>query len=1422
MSRQVIDRFSGRTRTARRYSGATKGGRPVTRLLACLTGLAVVLVGLASAPPASAASSFSISAPSTLRAGERLTVTGNPGRAFAGQIAVLETVGSRPTQFQLQTGTVQQDGRVRLSSAIGLPGTWDVRIRVLQGRSTVARSDVDRVRVSGALLQPTAAEAGSGLRMLAHAQTKAERGRLRPRSSIPAPTGIDPVVAQTLQSLTVVENAISGGIGAPQGPQQQISSGGTLASILTGGLVDWGIGFALNLVVGALFPGGGGPNQTQTQLTQITNQLQQMQAQLSQIQASLSDLQTQVTEEFAQTEATGSDSLCLSLLQQANGYVSDLQVLQQEAQVALDPQWLTTNAAPYANTPAAIRAIGNQMFGSGPGTPSFLSGAIIAQQDVTDLANLLVNDGSPGTPGLVSTCAAAIGGQIIAANPQSVNGNPQLGQVDAAYFTQLQQVVAYYTTWVVIGQVLTAQGGQMAIAQLQPLPLTSAAAVQQVCAGTIAAEPASLLTCPGLLEQIDQTQATVAEAWNLTGGSWGQVTDGLLASDTQINQAAGTFVPAINAWTVDIATYGSASTSTTLPTISSTTAATGPAAATFTPAGAPALSSTSWAGAQLQPASSAAWDHILGVKSLAPYSGATSSAPTACITNQQGSVTSCSATSTLSQLMGQAGLLANGATPSNIIVYTGETSTWNLANSSALGFIYGPDSDQPVIQQQAPTLNVNAFLDSSFVPVQGASVAFGAPGAALTPASLYPYLGTVITTNSAAQYPGAWQFTWSLASPPPLNGYPTAYPVPLISCIPAPPLTTTGLPLTMGQIMGLPNGQTAQVNADRDVGCLNAYLNTMNPIPLTSNPTFYAPINLQYGYDNTGSVAQGAETILASTLPGWVSGSSGPGAGGILAQQPQYIWPITPVANPGCGALTSFSQGVTGTLGVTNTCANLWQEWSAVNTGQPTGPIALTAPITQGTQQVSGANTAGVVLTNSSGESQTATLTVAALSGGVQPQGMLTPVGPNGPLPTGCQPPQGVSAQAPTAPSSSVSCTFIVPPGVSAVNIPVTYGSGASGILTAALSGQGMAAAADISVTNTPAAPAQPPAAVTNLAVSSSTGTSATLTWQVPASTLPITGYTVSIQTPAGSASSQSVPAANVTVAGANASATITLPAQESGYWQFQVLAVSAGGNGLPGSTSSYLGSGPPPAPANLTAVENADGTVSLAWTPITALPPVSGYTVVTTDPSGVPRTPVTVSVPAFTTEALMKTGTWTFSVTAKNTAGSGPAATASSTLLGVAPSAPTNLIITVSDSGWLSATWTAPANAVPAPTSYVLRVYDSGGRAVRNMEIPARGILSTATVPKFFTFGTNSPTGPWTVIAAARNATGLGQSARSIVQVTPGLISGISSTQSVDSSLAQVPMLLEDVDASECRAGFVIESTFGTCSRRVWTLTAK
>ena len=1392
-------------------------GRPVVRLLIGLVVSAVAWGGLA-APPASAAPAFPIDAPASLRVGDRLTVTGTPGRAFAGQIAVLETVGSKRSSFQLQTGTVRPDGRVRLTSAVAMPGTWDVRIRILQGRSTVARSDIDTVRVSGAVRQPTVRDSGSGLRMLAHAQTKAENAGLRGRALSPAPAGIDPVVAQTLQALTVAENAISGGIGGPQAAQQQIGQGSSVASILAGGFLDWGIGFALNALVGVMFPGPS--NSTQQALNQLSGQLAQVQGQLTQIETSLSNLQTQVNQEFAQVEAIGSDALCLSLLQEANSYVDSLQVLQDQAQLALSPQWLAANVTPYANTPAAVRAVGNQMFGSGAGTPSFATGLIASQQDVNNLAALLIDDGATSTPGLISTCASSIAGQVIAENPDGANGNAPIGVVDQAYFTQMQQLVAYYVTWVVIGQVLTAQGGQMAISQLQQQPATTASAVQETCIGATAAGAPSLLTCAGLLAQVDETQATIAQAWNLTGTSWNQATDGLLASDTQIDQPADAFVPARNAWTIDLATYGAPSTAVPLPKITSTSAATGPAAAVFSSTGAPALGTTSWAGLQFQPANSASWDHLLGVSSLTPYANANAPAATACITTASGSVTSCAAGSSIAQMMGDLGLLANGAPPANLIVYTGESSTWNLANASAIGALYAFQVNE-VTYQNAPTLSVNAFLDSSFVPVQGASAVFGAPGGALTPASLYPYIANPWATSpDSAQYPGAWQLTWSPAQPPVLNGYNPGLPSLFAYCYPSPPLPTSGLPLTMGQVMGVANGQSASVNLGQP-GCSAFDVNTMNPVPLTANPSFYAPVNLQYFYGPSGDQVTGATTILSSTLPGWVSGSTGPGAGGILAQQPQYLWPVIPVANPSCGALTTFTQGVNGRLGVTNTCASLWQEWSAVNTGQTSGPIALSAPITQGTEQASGANVAGVVLTNSSGTSQLATLTVAS-SGGVQPQGMLTPVGSNGPLPTGCQAPVQAAIQAPTAPTGSVSCTFVVPPGVSAVNIPVTYGSGGAGTLLAALSGPGIASATSIAVTDTAAVPAQPPAAVTNLAVSASTGTSATLTWQVPASTLPLTGYSVVIETPSGSTSTQAIPITQVTVAGENASASIVLPAQQAGYWQFQLSALSAAGSGAPASTTAYLGSGPPPAPANLTAIENPDGTVSLSWTPITALPPVSGYTVVATDPSGIPRTPVTVSVPAFTTGALMKTGTWTFSVTATNTSGTGPAATASATLLGVAASAPTNLSVTVSDNGWVSASWVAPANAVPAPTSYVLRVYDSGGRAVREMEIAARGIVSMVSVPRFFTLGSNSPTGSWTVVVAARNASGLGQTARSVVEVTPGLVSGIGSTQSIDAQLLKVPMLLADLDATECRAGFLTESAYGSCSRRSWTLTAR
>jgi hypothetical protein len=106
----------------------------------------------------------------------------------------------------------------------------------------------------------------------------------------------------------------------------------------------------------------------------------------------------------------------------------------------------------------------------------------------------------------------------------------------------------------------------------------------------------------------------------------------------------------------------------------------------------------------------------------------------------------------------------------------------------------------------------------------------------------------------------------------------------------------------------------------------------------------------------------------------------------------------------------------------------------------------------------------------------------------------------------------------------------------------------------------------------------------------------------------------------------------------------------------------------------------------------------------------------------------------------------------------------------------------------------------------------------VRALPIATSGNISTVSVPDYFTLGTNSPTGAWTVVVSARNATGQGQTARSLFLVTPGLISGIGRSQTVDSELGQLPQLLVYVDESECRSGFAVTSSYGSCNKRVWT----
>lgn len=1385
--------------------------RPV-RLLIATVALALCIPSLGS--PASAAPTGSATAPSTTRVANSFPVEAAPGARNAGRLAVVETV-SPARGTELGRAFVSSSGKVAIDTAIPVAGMYELRVRVLNGQRTAWQSSPFDVRVLPGGPRVRTSDAGRGLRIVGHARNAQPQGAARaPRSlgfddDFDLNEDLDDLsvgAAQSTQILNIMGSSISGALSSPLGQFLGEAAG------------EWGVGLALNLLMSAVFPGSGAT--TGQALAQISTQLQQIQTQLNTIESTLNSLEAQVTQEYAQINVVATDSLCISLLDQANDYVNTIQLAQDNLQLATTPAWLITNVGPYANSTAGIRAIGNQVFGTGSGTPSFSGGVFTTQLAVTGLANLLSDDGASGSTGLVTACSSALAAELAAnqAALQATGTNiTPVGVVDNAYFIQLQQIVGYYAGWVAVGQAITAQGGQMIVASLSPEPLSSASQVTSLCNGATASSAPNLITCSGILAQIAQTQASLNSAWNLTGASWGMVTNGVLAADTQVSPATGGLVSPSAVWPVDLGGYGQASGPQPLPP--STGSASGPAAAVVS-GGALAPSTNSWLGLTFSPAKSATWDRLLQVANTPPYSGATAPASTACLASSSGALTSCSSGLSVGGAMSAAGLLVDGAAPKNLILFTGETSTWNPLSSAIISdarlFNFIPEEGyvglQPPIVNTAPTYTVQAFLDTTMVPVQGASVVVGNPSTSvptLTPASIYPYYSAPSGSSGLTQ---SWTATLSPSLTSPATG------TVIVTCPdqssqnnPYP----AAAPLTFGPILGLASGATGTVGSGQSSftsgACTQAAASTvpLSGVPLTSNSTFYSPITA--AGTNNAQVGGGSLASLAwnnSNLPGFIGANP----------QQQYVWPVANPTSPGC-QVTSFTEGVGGQANATQTCLGLWQEWSAVYNAQTTGPVTITAPPNQGTGQQSGSNLATVLLTNTSGASQTATLTVASTTSGVQVQGLVTPLAGSNVTVGNCSPATSqANVLAPNVSgSTAVTCALVVPSGTSALNVPVNYTSAQSGGLVAAVTGSSIASAVQFNVSNVPGYAQTPPAPITNLGVSASTGTTATLTWQTPASTPPLTGYAVTTTSPAGTPTTTTIPAASVVVAGQNSSATVTLPSAQAGYWQFTVAGQNSAGNGLSATTTSYLGSGPPPAPANLVANENLDGTVTLTWTPITAMPPVSGYTIVATSPNGVPRRPVTVSVPAFTTDALNMTGTWTFSVSATNTSGTGPQATASVPLLGSAPSAPAGLTATVSSSGSVSAAWSASSSAVPPPTSYTLRVFDSGGRLVRSLTIPTSGLLSTITVPDFLALGSNSPTGTWIVAVSARNATGAGPTARSVLQVTPGLVSGIGRTQSIDSELGQVPTLLSDLDATECRAGYLVSSQYGTCDKRVW-----
>jgi Domain of unknown function (DUF4082)/Fibronectin type III domain/Bacterial Ig domain len=228
-------------------------------------------------------------------------------------------------------------------------------------------------------------------------------------------------------------------------------------------------------------------------------------------------------------------------------------------------------------------------------------------------------------------------------------------------------------------------------------------------------------------------------------------------------------------------------------------------------------------------------------------------------------------------------------------------------------------------------------------------------------------------------------------------------------------------------------------------------------------------------------------------------------------------------------------------------------------------------------------------------------------------------------------------------------------------------------------------------------------------------------------------------------------------VVGAGATPSATAGTGGRTTWEMATVVFKSGSSAAPSA---------PAAPANVTATAgNQSATVS--WTaPANNGSPITSYTITPyIGSTGQTPTVITGTPPATSTVVTgLTNGTaYTFTVTATNGIGTGPASAASAAVTPVAPTAPTAPTGVTATAGNASATvsWSAPANGGSPITSYTITPYI--GSTGQTPTVITGTPPATSTVVTGLTNGT-----AYTFTVTATNGVGTGPASAASAAVTP------------------------------------------------------